>query len=111
MLNSLDAREGNDFDFLNKDDIKGKLTPSLIAFWEVVESSQMDIFIADGHPLGRTFRFKINVNDNKNYPTFFEQVKKEPLYDEYHITIDETIPEKELIISFELITPKKNIDL
>jgi len=109
MLNSLDASEGKDFEYLTKDNVKGKLSPSLIAFWEVVESNNMDIIVADGHPLGRTYRFRININENNNYQNFFETLKKEPLYDEFIITIEETKISNEILVSFELSNIKDRV--
>lgn len=102
MLNSLDAHEGNDFEYLPTSDIKNKLAPSLAAFWEVVEANQMDIIKADGHPLGKTFKFYIHVTNNKHYKDFFQRVKAEPLYEDYSITIDERKPFEEILVTFEL---------
>ncbi len=102
MLNSLDARKGQDFLEVSHKDQKNNLSPSLIAFWEVTEGSNMDIVSADGHPLGMTFKFKIDVSLNKDYKQFFQQLMLEPLYGDYLITYKEIEPNQTIFISFEL---------
>ena len=109
MFNSLEAKEGPDFSYVSSKDIKNKLSPSLIAFWEVVESQNMDVVAADGHPLGKTFKFKININQNPNYQSFFDQVLKEPLYSDYAIDITDLTPGELILVSFELLNLQNRI--
>lgn len=105
MLNSLDAHEGNDFDRVHSGDLKNKLPPSLAAFWEVLESSELDIVMADGHPLGRTFKFKINVSRNPDYQTLFKRVKAEPLYSDYDFIVSELAPDQSVMVTVEPASP------
>lgn len=102
MLNSLDAIKGQDFSTLSNHDIKSKLPPSLMAFWEVTENNNMDIITADGHPLGMTFKFKIDVSQNPNYKQFIKLLTTEPLYSDYLLSYSEIEPGKIIFISFEL---------
>ena len=105
MLNSLAAKEGNDFEYLNASDIKNKLPIPLIALWEVLEAANLDIIEADGHPLGKTFKFKLDVTKNDKYSIALEKVQKEPLYSEYNISVNEIEPGKIVHLVFEQVLP------
>ncbi|MEK6557600.1 MAG: hypothetical protein AABZ14_04800 [Candidatus Margulisiibacteriota bacterium] len=105
MFNSLDAHEGSDFDHVRSQDMKNKLPPWLVAFWEVLESAQLDIIMADGHPLGRTFKFKINVSKNPGYKEIFSKVKVEPLYSEYDFSITDPAPDHTIMVTIEPSAP------
>jgi hypothetical protein len=100
MFNNLEAQAGNDFSEVEEGSIKNKLPSEIISFWEMVESNKMDIFAADGHPLGRTLMFKVDVSENPDYKAFFSSLSKDATYKDYEmnfkeITKDDALPSGE----------------